>query len=67
MAISERSPNGTERVERGRTSVVGGVRADVVREGKRQGCACTRGDRPLGRRARSSELVVSVPPPVDVL
>ena len=44
--------NGTKRVERGRTSVVGGVRVDVVHEAKRQGCACTRGDRPLGIRAQ---------------
>src|SRR5207248_7624210 len=44
--------NGTVRAERGRTSVVeGGVRADVVREGKHQGSACIRGDRPLGGRA----------------
>jgi len=39
---------GTERVERERTSVVGGVSADVVREAKYHGSACTRGDRPLG-------------------
>ena len=46
--------NGTERGERGRTrgGVEGGVRADVVLERKRHDSACTRPDRPRGRRVR---------------
>ena len=43
--------NAAKRVERGRTSIVAGVRADVVLERKRQGCGSTvGGDRPLRRR-----------------
>ena len=43
--------NAAKRVERGRTSIVAGVRADVVLERNRQGCGSTvGGDRPLRRR-----------------
>src|SRR5213080_169940 len=43
--------NAAKWVERGRTRIVAGVRADVVVERKRQGCGSTvGGDRPLRRR-----------------
>jgi len=43
--------NAAKRVERGRTGIVAGVRADVVLEHKRHRCGSTvGGDRPLRRR-----------------
>lgn len=49
--------NAAKRVERGRTSIVAGVRADVVLERKRQGCGSTVGGdgslrRPTEQRTR---------------